>query len=339
MKNIKFLKALKVLFFCIIITFFGCEKEKKNEKIDTSTVQLNTEFIRQDALFFGLKTEQEILSFLNENQKISEIYFETSAKYFPDLAKKLAGYTQNKSLLEFYKSSQNKLKFDSLKNELNQSFKVIKHFYPTFKSPKVYTYFTGFAGKDLVVSDTAVLIGMDYFVGEKAMFRPQVFEYQLNKYQKEYIIPQIINQLAQKYSAVDPSDKSMLADMLYFGKCYQFTKTILPETSDSLIIGYTQSQLEETEISQEMVWGHFIDQKLLYETNVFTKSKYLDERPHTGEISPDCPGMIGHWLGWKIIKKYIQQNPDELLQSLMQNQKAQAIFEQSKYKGKADLEQ
>jgi hypothetical protein len=336
-KKILLQMAIKTTFFFInllLICCLACKKKSNNQRIDISNIQLSTDIVRQDSAFFRLKSEVDILKFLNENKAISEIYFETEASYFPDLAKKLSGFTQNESLKDFYTKSKEILQFDSLQTAINQSFKYIKYYYPNFKSPKIYTYFTGFAGKDLVVSDTVILIGLDYFVGKNAQFRPQVFDYQLNKYEKDYIIPQIINQLAQKYALVEPADKSMLADMLYFGKCHQFTKTILPNTPDSLIIGYSQIELDDTEASQEIVWGHFIDQKLLFETSAFTKSKYLDERPHTAEISPDCPGRIGHWLGWKIIKKYVEQKPKESIISLMKNQKAQQIFEESKYKGK-----
>ena len=144
--------------------------------------------------------------------------------------------------------------------------------------------------------------------------------------------------MAIKYARIEQVDKSLLADMIFYGKCYQFSQTMLPNTPDSLIIGYSKNQLDDTEASQEIVWGHFIDQKLLYETSPFKKVKYLDERPNTVEISPDCPGMIGRWLGWKIVKKFAENNPDQSFPTLMQNGKAQSIFELSKYKGKGDVE-
>jgi hypothetical protein len=338
----KIVKFTSLVFILIsALSFQSCKKDKEKSDINITDIQVNSPIIRLDSTLFNKKTETEVLAFLDSNSSIAEAYFDTPKAGFPELAKKLNSFVQNTDLQQFYQKSINTaegIKIVSLQAELNQAFRHIKYYYPKFSPPKIYTLFTGFAGKDIFVSDSVIVIGLDYFVGKNAQFRPQVYDYQLAKYQKEYIVPSVLNQLAVKYARVDPTDKSLLADMIFYGKCYQFSKIMQPNSPDSLIIGYTQNQLEETEISQEIVWGHFIDQKLLYETSPFKKVKYLDERPNTVEISPDCPGMIGRWLGWKIVKKYVENNPEQTFQMLMQNEKAQSIFKLSKYKGKADPE-
>jgi len=57
----------------------------------------------------------------------------------------------------------------------------------------------------------------------------------------------------------------------------------------------------------------------------------MDERPKTLEIGNDCPGRIGEWVGWEIIKKYmaVQQIT---LPELMETSDAQQLFMQSRYK-------
>ncbi|MCZ6692419.1 MAG: hypothetical protein O6939_00815, partial [Bacteroidetes bacterium] len=72
--------------------------------------------------------------------------------------------------------------------------------------------------------------------------------------------------------------------------------------------------------------------QLIFETNYYVKQKYLEERPNIPEIGPKCPGRVGTWVGWEIVKSYFRQNPEVGLEQLMANQDAQAIFSQSKYK-------
>lgn len=336
MKNI-----VNILVILSITLLQSCRFDKENNNSELVKGLASSPIIRLDSLLFAAKNDAEVLKLLENNKAISETYFDTPTQNLPELAKKLSEFIQNPALVQFYKETINNssgIKIDSLQNAINEAFINIKAIYPNFKAPKVYTLFTGFAGKDIQVNDSSVVIGLEYFAGKKAKYRPQVYDYQLNKYQKEYILPSILNQLAIKKAAIDPSDKSLLADMLFYGKCYQFTKTMIPNVADSLIIGYSQKELDATEISQEMVWAHMIDQKLLYESSPFKKAKYLEERPNTQEISPDCPGMIGRWLGWKIVKKYMENNSEQTLKSLLENQRAQDIFEKSKYKGKADLD-
>jgi hypothetical protein len=83
--------------------------------------------------------------------------------------------------------------------------------------------------------------------------------------------------------------------------------------------------------NQDVIWAHFVDEQLLYETSHFTKKKYMDERPKTLEIGNKCPGRIGEWLGWEIVNEYMQQQ-DLSLPQLMEISDARKVFMQSNYK-------
>ena len=69
---------------------------------------------------------------------------------------------------------------------------------------------------------------------------------------------------------------------------------------------------------------------------ILPKKNIWSERPKTLEIGDKCPGRIGEWLGWEIVKKYAEgQNVP--LHTLMENPDAQRIFMQSKYKPQVTL--
>jgi hypothetical protein len=71
----------------------------------------------------------------------------------------------------------------ALRTQLQQAFGQIKAAYPDFKTPQIITAVTGFMGSDLYVSDSVIVIGLDYFGGPKAKYRPQLHDYQLRRYQ------------------------------------------------------------------------------------------------------------------------------------------------------------
>jgi hypothetical protein len=119
--------------------------------------------------------------------------------------------------------------------------------------------------------------------------------------------------------------------MIYFGKAYYFSKQILPFTADSLLIGYSGDDLRNVKENQEVIWAHFIEKQLLYENSHFIKKKYMDERPKTLEIGNKCPGRIGEWVGWEIVKKYMAEQ-QVALPELMGTADAQQVFMQSRYK-------
>src|SRR5690606_40527333 len=79
---------------------------------------------------------------------------------------------------------------------------------------------------------------------------------------------------------------------------------MLPCTSYEYIIGYTEKEIADSYANEELIWSHFIENQLLFETNAFVIRKYTGEAPFTDEISMDAPGRLGRWIGWNIVDDY-----------------------------------
>ena len=298
-------------------------------------------FVRLDQQLFSNKSAESVRTLLNQNPAIAQLYFNANgAGNDTVLVQELTNRISNPALGEFNQQIQDKFgNMADLRNQLAEAFTNIKKDFPDFHAPKVATVITGFMGPDLVVTDSLVVIGLDYFAGPTAKYRPpkQEFpEYILRRYQKEYIVPAIVFAISDKYNPTNRADQTMIADMVYYGKGYVFTKTMLPSVGDSLIIGYSDKQLTQTFNSQDVVWAHFIDNQLLYQTNSAIKQRYLNERPFTAEIGQACPGAIGRWVGWRIVGRYHDEHSNVSIADLMHNADARQIFEQSGYKGQKD---
>ena len=297
--------------------------------------------LRLDQQLFANPSADSVRAILNRNPAVAQLYFnENEAGNDTVLVRELTERMQNPDLAGFNQQIQTRFgDIADLRAQLAEAFANIKKDFPDFRSPNVVTVVTGFMGPDLVVTDSLVVIGLDYFGGPQAKYRPpaQEFpEYMLRRYDKSYIVPAIVFALSDKYNATNRQDQTMLADMVYYGKGYVFTKTILPQMADSLIIGYTDKQLTQTFNAQDVVWAHFIDNQLLYQTNPVIKQRYLNERPFTAEIGQAAPGAIGRWLGWRIVGKYHDGHPGVSIAELMRNADARQIFQQSGYKGQTD---
>ncbi|MBP6386816.1 MAG: gliding motility protein [Pseudarcicella sp.] len=328
------------LFFCTSCKYTD-NKEDSIKKID-----VNISITPMDSLLFNAKNANEVLSILTQHSSVVENYFKTSPQKFQELAPKVFSLVNNPSLKDFYKQSKEKTFFgnNQLRTDFEEAFRHIKYYYPNFKEPKIYTFFTGFGGggmipnTDLFVSDSVILVGLDYFMGKKAKYLPDVFDYQLKQLTTRSIVPKAVMFLSQKYNMVNHEDRTLLADMVYFGKSLEFAQTMSPSIPDSTIIGYTHQEMEDTHNFQDDVWAYFIDNKLLFATDEPKKSKMLGARPNTSEIGTTCPGSVGKWLGWRIVKKYLKENKKVTLQELMKSNDANQILQLSQYKGLIDEE-
>lgn len=313
----------------------SCTKKKTGIKLE-----------RLDRTLFTGKSRDSIRAFLDNNKDFAQLYFYTNpqgnARFGNDTALVNELYTRvnDPELNVLYQQVQAEFTDASdLRAQLAEGFSNIQKDFPGFRAPKVVTTVTGFRGPDLVITDSLIVIGLDYFAGPGAKYRPDKFGYPnyiLRRYQKNFIVPAIVFALSDKYNATNRADQTMLADMVYYGKGYVFTKTMLPELADSLLIGYTDRQLTETYAAQGLVWAHFIDNQLLYQTNPDVKQRYLNERPFTAEIGPRCPGAIGRWLGWRIVGRYHDTHASVGIADLMRNADARQLFAESGYKGQPD---
>ena len=106
----------------------------------------------------------------------------------------------------------------------------------------------------------------------------------------------------------------------------------MPKASNTVKISYTETQLQWCDNNEEQVWFYFIDNNLLYSKEPTEIIKYMGEAPFIQGFPEGSPGRIGHWLGWQIVKAYMEKNPTVSIEKLMLNDNAQKILNESKYK-------
>lgn len=333
-------KVIK-LFTLLLISIFlaGCGEDPCGYIPEGELPLVNIEIERMENEIFSLNTLSKVREFSKNNPVIAEQFlrkneYPNDSIFALELSKRF-----NNPYIDTLKLELNKYFSDItwLEKKLEGAFSLMKYYYPEVKIPKVQTVATGF-DYDLLVSDTLIIIGLDYYMGPEARFRPMgTYNYILKRYEKKYIVPSImlLYGISSGFNENNLQDNSILAEMVSFGKSFYFAKRILPCTADSTLIWYTDKEMNNVKKYDYIAWGYFLENGLLYETSHLMKRKYLDERPQTYEITQfECPPRIATWLGWEIVKQYMDRNPDLTLQELMKVSDARKIFEDSKYRPK-----
>ncbi len=222
---------------------------------------------------------------------------------------------------------------NELRAAFHQAFTNLKYYYPDFIPPRIKTVVSGF-DTDLFVSDSLIVVSLDFYLGRGAKYRPKVYDYMLRKYDPGDIVPScmLIYGISPRYNRSDMKDKTALAEMVAFGKSFYFAKHMLPCVPDSTFIWYTPEEITGSRKNESLIWKRFVDSQVLFSTSHKVKQDYLGERPVTIQVGEKCPGRIGQWMGWQIVKKYAEQHPKESLPELMNEDNAQKIFKESAYK-------
>lgn len=323
----------------IFLLALGFACNNSSTCIDAPTLdesdKISIQIERLEKTLFGLETVQEIEYFISSQPVLANEFL--GNEQYPSisiLAQELFKRLKNPYVDTLYQETISSFgDMDDLKKEFEIAFSYIKYYYPNFTPPKIKTMITGFGSSEMYVGKDQIIIGLEYYLGKDAKYRPPgIPQYILSRYDKSYIVPAVILLYADRYLKEEIKDQTMLADMVYYGKKYYFAKQMMPCTSDSLLVWYSGTELMDIEENKDAIWFHFLNNELLYETNHFTKQKYMDERPNVSEIGEKCPGRIGSWVGLDIIRAYMENNPETSLQDLMANPNAKSILTKSKYK-------
>jgi gliding motility-associated lipoprotein GldB len=324
------------IFFIILCLGLSACKNKTKDKAKVENIKISLPFQRLEEELFHINSREDVQSFFQKYPLVTEKYFDFDSAMVrdPETIQSFYEYYSNKFLKEFYLEAKNSFgDITHLQSQLENFYKHVRFYYPKSNIPTAYTVVTGFnPDKPFFVDDTLLVVSIDFFLGPKAKYRPPYYKYMLDRFEKPYIAPFIALAVSLKYNLTDYKDETMLANMIYHGKSLYFSEMMLPELADSMLIMYTGKDLEGIEKNQDVIWGHFIQNKLLFETQPHIIEKYVGERPKVTEIGDKCPGRIGRWLGWQIVRKYMSKHPEITLQQLMNEKDSQKIFRESKYK-------
>lgn len=309
--------------FCFAL-FFSCKKESK---LEADIAQIEVDFIieRFDKALGGAQPE--------DLPKIKEAY----PFMFPDRYDDAFWIERlNDTLQQDLIRESNEVLRD-LKNEKDEFFMLFQHlkfYFPEFRVPRVITTTSSVDYRNKVIAtDTIVLISIDTYLGKDHEFYQGIQHYLRQNFEREQMVVDMANAYAQKYS-FQISRKTLLDEMVYYGKLLYFKDVMLPFKSDAQKIGYSEEQLDWAKSNEFFIWNHFIDKELLYSTDSKLPSRFINPAPfskfYLELIDRESPGRIGQFIGWQIVRSYMANN-DISLKDLLTKEPLE-IFNNSKYK-------
>ncbi|MEO8795650.1 MAG: gliding motility lipoprotein GldB, partial [Daejeonella sp.] len=313
------------VFFSISLLLSACSN---NKEVDVSKINLKIQIERFDKDLADLNPENLNAKVPNLQKKYGIFYEDfmenmlgvgstANTNYLASLKSVLS----NPDYLELKKAVEQKYPdIKSTEEQLTDAFKHVKYYYPKQKLPRLISFFSGFSVQTPIGNDY-IGIGLDMFLGADSKFYPalrqSIPEYISRRFTQENITPRVIEGFAREdlFPEKD-ADRSLLSKMVYNGKILYFMDAVMPNVADSLKIGYTTKQIEWSKKFEPEVWAYFLQNELLYDTDYMKIQKYLADAPFTpgiGENSESAP-KLGVYIGWQIVKKYMEKNPELTLQ-------------------------
>ena len=333
------MKNTIIYFFLLVLIAVGCNSDRTEKCAfvpDTKDIAIDLQWESLEDSLPAITSKEQLTGFLTRHPDIRELFLDrreypSDTAFINDRFRKFANPHIDTLLMETHRVFGDASK---LKQQFAEAFKNFKYYYPDFQPPKIKTFITGFE-RDVYVSDTLIIVGLDYFLGEGAKYQVlNLYDYMKRRYHPGFIVPSVmlLYGIDDKYNKLNPQDRTMLAEMISYGKAFYFTKQMTPCTPDSVLIGYTSEEINGSNANESLIWSRLIEDQVLFSTNAQDKQKYIIERPKTLEVGEKCPGRIGQWVGWRMIEAYHENHPDQTLPQIMKMMDAQKLFKESGYK-------
>jgi len=341
------IKSAQIYLFFLTIGFASCNPKREP---DLSAINLQINIERFDKALDSLTPA----NITEKNYLWQKQYDQFYADYIMHMLQ--AGNLQDTvELFKNYREILQNADFNELKRstletfpdltvqeaELTDAFKHIKYYFPEARLPRFIAFFSGFTVQS-PVNKNYIGIGLDMFLGNDSKFYPALIKsipiYISRRFTKENIVPRTVETYLREDFYPEPDFKTpkLLDLMVYNGKIIYLLDRVMPKVSDSLKIGYSAPQLEWASNYASDVWAWFLEENLLYETDYHKIQKHFGEAPFTPDLGShnDSAPKLGIYLGWQLIRKYMDEHPDISLEDLLNMNDAQQILTDSRYKGK-----
>jgi hypothetical protein len=236
--------------------------------------------------------------------------FDTVAKHFPDTK--------------------------DIEANLTQGFQFLKYYFPNYQVPKIIYLTSGLGNWGAFTYESSTIgIGLDMFLGDKYPYYRSVGipDYMNTHMRPSYIPVAVFSTIYEDTHPLQMDERTLLDMMIQRGKEQYFLHKVLPHTADSSLFGFTQAQVDWCKGNDEQMYNFFSTNNLFYNKAKDEVMRYVTDGPFATGMPSQSPANVGSWIGYEIVKSYMQQHPKTSLPELLAKEMDPQLFlEQSKYK-------
>ena len=332
---------MKQLIFIFLLGFslIACDQNRKTPNVSSIKIDLVSQRFEQD--FFALDTLKLDASLSRLNQQYP--------RFIKDFLYNILGTTPSTatkdvpafiySYQSIYANTQsNNNQFNSSFEAIKKGFQYVHYYFPEYQLPKKCISFIGpINSYGSIITTDAIAIGLQLFLGkDHPLYTSEQGQshypaFIARRFDPAYIPVSALKNIIDDMFPNKTVGKPLIEQMVESGKRMYLLDLFLPQIADSLKTGYTQIQLDACYKSEQNIWSMFIQNDLLFQTDPQYTRDYVNDGPSTQALGEGSPGNIGQFVGWQIVKKWMNKNKAIKLKDMMDKDPGK-LFAESKYK-------
>ncbi len=313
----------KIIGLLIAIIVVGCNN---SDKIENEVSQIEVEVIvdRFDQKFAKAS--------IGNLQELKAEYPHLFPEQFHDSVwiARIKDTIQQELSLEVNKAFPN---FENQKDELHSLFQHLKYYFPEFYAPKIITVTSDVDYKHSVIyADSLILIGLDNYLGEDHHFYKGISKYLRKNFTENQLVVNVTTEIT-KHIIPKNKNRTFLSHIVFYGKELFLKDKLIPFKTDAEKIGYKNEEYEWAIANESEIWRYFIEKDLLFSTDSKLLERFVLPSPFSKfylELDNESPGRLGQYIGWQIVRAYMNNNNVSLQEML--KTPAEEIFNKSRFK-------
>lgn len=321
MRNIK--PYYTILF--ILIFFNSCSNNPLDIKVPETTKTI--EFVNVDKILAESSLDEM-------NNEINELENTLGDLFIYELSQNLRSNFNDSSYIalhNFYNQEyirdleiEKKTLWDKLPEQeksIKSGFDYFAHYFGEDLLPDNIFYINKLFSK-INCSDENISIGLENYISPEATVIRSIPEEEWHQWQRDrmdikYLDRDVLLSWIQVH-LFEEIDGRFAEHIIQAGKILYILNAMFPKESEAFILRYSDEDYKWAYDNEEMIWEYMVREELLFKIDMTTRINFMNEGPKTIGLPDESPDRIGQFMGYRIVKNFMQKNKTLSLQELLE---------------------
>jgi hypothetical protein len=322
----------KILFGAIVFSFLSCT----SDRLDVKTKALDFDLVvsRLDLDLANVKTIGDLkkvhLRYIREHEDFYNFYLAVCLRI--GLSN---DSTTLPALIDFINDgyiqklhAEIKKEFGDLNKEIDQfkgGFSYLKYHLPEAALPKYIIFCNSLFTNSVVSSENTVGVGLERYLGAES---PSIAELPEDPYypyikvrmDRRFMVRDMMMSWLGSNVLPEIQDQKELADvMIQWGKHFYVLEACFPKMEKALILRYFPEEYDWAISNEKEFWNFLVAQNSLFKRDYKMALNIFSDGPFTSglPIEEKAPPRLGQFLGWRVVKKFMDDNPKISIKELI----------------------
>lgn len=206
-----------------------------------------------------------------------------------------------------------------------QACNYLKYHLPETTLPQHIIFYNSLFSNSVVSSETTIGIGLERYLGEESLAIKELPNDPFYPYIKKRMAKQFIRRDmmmswigSNVFDAID-ENADIANVMIQWGKQFYLLEACYPNIEKHLILRYFPEEMDWAIENERHFWDYLVTQNVLFKRDYKIALNIFSDGPFTSglPISDKAPPRLGQFLGWRIVKNFMDKNKDVSLSELL----------------------